>query len=291
MGIERSVGRAFASYFQKPTPVHLFTKVHTLVVCGPGYFGSATFILLRDLDDFQAYTQSTSTPKGLFIEFELFGTPVSEILALSQLAAYLEDVRRLGIMPHWAHSQHLLSLTAPTLQQLRLDCVSDCRTLSLFAESPPIQLPTVNNITIPSLPALNSAEFIIMQHDQSAPWLADALSTLLALHGSPSLGEVVITIDAESHPDPTASLVNGQLAAVLDSLLAAHPAGPRIRWRLPDKYAHCSAFLVSLQAAMPRAHMRHRLSMQTYVKRSKYVYDAPRKRVFDDWVVDWGTGV
>ncbi|KAJ7862261.1 hypothetical protein B0H14DRAFT_3444828 [Mycena olivaceomarginata] len=147
--------------------------------------GAAPMVLLSalsikdGLDDFPADIPIVSTPESLLLELEFeFGTrsPVSATLARSELAPYLQNVRRLGIRPHWPHSLKILTLTVLTIQHLRLHCHSTTPT-SLHDDVLLNSFPDVSTIALPPLPALTSVEFVLTADQQKEPWLIEAIGT------------------------------------------------------------------------------------------------------------------
>ncbi|KAJ7093355.1 hypothetical protein B0H15DRAFT_832054 [Mycena belliarum] len=192
--------------------------------------------------------------------FESDSEDACTVLARSQWAACIAAVRRLSIPPHYPAAENLIQATSRTLQHLRLRCTE------------PLETPT---LSLPCLPALCSIELAVFWDDPAILWFLTVLSPLLAPGSSPALAELTITLFpiGRLRYKVLYALTAGLLTA-LDDALAAHPAAPRMRWRLDlsgdHSEAHFADFSQKMQRGMPVAHRAGRLEFEAYDEKSEY---------------------
>ncbi|KAJ7463325.1 hypothetical protein FB451DRAFT_1266144 [Mycena latifolia] len=223
------------------------------------------FFVYLNLGDVLPYAAApyASAREHLILESE--SEDICTVMARPESIVGVASLRRLSIPPHYVHAEPLIHAAASALQHLRLYCQTLVGALAL---------------SLPSLPLLNIIKFGLAFRDRAVPWFLATLIRILAPTSSPLLTDIIVTFFPVIEPyNLRPYLLGTELMTALDNALAAHPATPRIRWRLDfrgDAVAHdFDVFAEAVRRGMPKVQGAGRLALEAYVQPSGYVDGIP----------------
>ncbi|KAJ6493223.1 hypothetical protein C8R45DRAFT_928000 [Mycena sanguinolenta] len=173
-------------------------------------------------------------------------------LSYPQFRPYITALRRFSFISQYGRTPIVLGPAADTLEHIHI------RQLIGHIASDRSQM--TGSISLPTLRALRTIEFEISLRRTQVPFILDTISALLHSHASPFLTEIVLTFPIMRH------LFTGDSMIALDRAIVAHPAAPRIRWRMSFRFGSGAALFAQfgelLRMGLPETHALGRLLVE-----------------------------